>query len=39
VLKNIDDLFDYPNGSIVMWPESDLGMSGLFVVTPHPAQH
>lgn len=39
VLKNIDNLFNYPNGSIVMWPESDLGMSGLFVFTPHSSQY
>lgn len=38
VIKNIDNLFNYPNGSIVMWEKSKLGMSGLFVFTPNQKQ-
>ena len=40
VLKNIDNLFNYPNGSILQWPNKcehitiDMGMSGLFVFIP-----
>ena len=31
VVKNIDNLFSYPNGSLLWWTE---GMSGLFVFEP-----
>ena len=34
ILQNIDDLFNYPNGSILQWPNQPYGMSGLFVFNP-----
>ena len=34
VLKNIDDLFQYPDGSMVKYPDDDMGFSGMFVICP-----
>lgn len=39
ILKNIDNLFNYPNGSILQWPNpsnniENISMSGLFVFIP-----
>lgn len=34
VLQNIDDLFAYPDGSMVQYPDDIFGFSGLFVFYP-----
>lgn len=38
VIENIDDLFDYPDTSMVLYPKDDQGFSGLMVFVPkhHP---
>lgn len=34
ILYNIDDLINYPDGSILKYPNEKYGMSGLFVIEP-----
>lgn len=34
VLQNIDNLFEYPDGAMVKYPEDNFGFSGLFVFYP-----
>ena len=34
VIQNIDDLFDYPDGSMLKYPEDAFGFTGLFVCCP-----
>lgn len=34
VLQNIDDLFDYPDGSMMWWKEKNEAFSALFVIVP-----
>jgi hypothetical protein len=34
VIKNIDSLFNYPDGSMVKYPDDPWGFSGLFIIEP-----
>lgn len=34
ILQNIDDVFDYPNGAMVYYPEYGMGISSFFIFQP-----
>jgi hypothetical protein len=38
-MSNIDDIFDYPDGSMVKYDDDDYGFSGLFIFCPKNHQY